>query len=98
MVVYLVFKLIFRFKTIEEVLERANATPYGLAAGIWTSTLSKAERMARGLRVGTLWVNCYNWTPYNTPFGGMKESGFGRDLGDAALQEYTVIKAITYRI
>ena len=67
------------FKTMEEALERANDTNYGLAGGIFTSNMNIAEKCTRELHFGTVWVNNYNWTPCWAPFGGMKESGFGRD-------------------
>lgn len=85
------------FKTVEEVIQRSNDTIYGLASGVFTKDMSKAEYFVRNVDSGTVWVNYYNITPYNVPFGGMKLSGFGRDNGEEALHEYTTTKAIYYR-
>jgi len=86
------------FKTIEEVLERANATPYGLASGVWTRDVGNAEHCIQELETGVTWVNCYNLCPSHLPFGGVKQSGFGKDLGTEALSEYTTVKAVTMRV
>ncbi|KAK3828258.1 MAG: aldehyde dehydrogenase [Benniella sp.] len=86
------------FTSIEEVLERANATPYGLASGVWTKNLSKAEQCIQELETGLTWVNCYNMCSAHLPFGGVKESGFGKDLGTEAVYEYTTVKAVTVRV
>ncbi|GJJ75986.1 hypothetical protein EMPS_08344 [Entomortierella parvispora] len=86
------------FSTIEEALERANATPYGLASGVWTKDLSKAERCIQELQTGVTWVNTYNLCSSHLPFGGVKESGIGKDLGAASLDEYTRVKAVTIRV
>jgi aldehyde dehydrogenase (NAD+) len=67
---------------------------YGLAAGIWTRDVSKAHRVARAIRAGTVWINCYNAYDPAAPFGGFKESGFGRDLGRHALDNYTETKTV----
>ena len=72
----------------------ANDTSYGLAAGIWTNDLKKALTFARGIKAGTVWVNTYNMTDNALPFGGYKESGFGRELGAAALETYTQTKTV----
>ncbi|GAM21005.1 hypothetical protein SAMD00019534_041800 [Acytostelium subglobosum LB1] len=85
---------IFKFKTVEEVIERANNTIYGLAAGLWTQDISKAHKVEKKLKAGTVWINDYNYTNFIIPFGGYKQSGFGRDLSDYALQEYCSVKAI----
>src|SRR5699024_7481289 len=69
------------FKTIDEVVTRANDSPYGLAAGIWTESLSTAHQVADRLKAGSVWVNCYNLTDPASPFGGYKQSGFGREMG-----------------
>jgi acyl-CoA reductase-like NAD-dependent aldehyde dehydrogenase len=82
------------FNDIEEALEKANNTDYGLASGVFTSDMNKAEYFVRNIQAGTVWINYYNITPYNIPFGGMKQSGFGRDNGDEALNEYTTLKAV----
>ncbi|KAG0345573.1 aldehyde dehydrogenase (NAD(P)(+)) ald5 [Podila humilis] len=86
------------FKTMEEVLERANATPYGLASGVWTRDLGKAEHLSQELETGVTWVNCYNLCSVHLPFGGVKESGFGKDLGAEAINEWTTVKAVTIRV
>ncbi|KAL0270773.1 UNVERIFIED_CONTAM: hypothetical protein PYX00_008070 [Menopon gallinae] len=85
---------IIRFKTMEEVIERANKTEYGLAAGIFTKDIDKAVYMMQGLRAGTVWVNTYNAIIPQTPFGGFKLSGHGRELGEYALEHYTEVKSV----
>jgi phenylacetaldehyde dehydrogenase len=72
----------------------ANATSYGLASGVWTKDLSKAHRTARALRAGTVWINCYNVFDAALPFGGYKESGWGREMGAEALELYTEVKSV----
>ncbi len=85
---------VIKFSDDEEAIRIANDTSYGLAAGIWTRDLKRALRTPRMLRAGTIWVNQYNMiTPY-TPFGGYKQSGFGRDLSKHAIEEYTQIKNV----
>lgn len=83
-----------RYKTIDEVVERANASPYGLAAGIWTENLKHAHTLANKLQAGSVWVNCYNLTNPAAPFGGYKESGIGREMGSYALENYTEVKSV----
>jgi acyl-CoA reductase-like NAD-dependent aldehyde dehydrogenase len=72
----------------------ANRTIYGLAAGIWTRDIKKALRTARAVKAGTVWVNTYNMYDAASPFGGFKQSGFGRDLGEQALEGYTQVKSV----
>jgi gamma-glutamyl-gamma-aminobutyraldehyde dehydrogenase len=76
----------------DEATAVAGDTPYGLAAAVWTSDLGTAHRMARRLRAGTVWVNCYEEGDMNAPFGGVKLSGFGRDKSRHALDEYRDVK------
>jgi phenylacetaldehyde dehydrogenase len=76
------------------MMAKANDTMYGLAAGIWTKDISKAHRMAAQLRAGTVWINCYNVFDAAMPFGGYKQSGWGRDMGHDALELYTETKAV----
>ncbi|PIO28246.1 hypothetical protein AB205_0088250, partial [Aquarana catesbeiana] len=80
---------------IEGVLARANSTEYGLASGVFTKDVSKAMYVSEKLEAGTVFVNTYNKTDVAVPFGGFKQSGFGKDLGEEALHEYLRTKAIT---
>lgn len=86
---------ILPFKTVDEVIERANNTCYGLAAAVWTRDVGKAHKFAQSVRAGTVWVNCYDVFDAAAPFGGFKMSGIGRELGAAALQNYTELKTVT---
>ena len=80
--------------TLEDAVAKANATSYGLAAGVWTRDVSKAHRVARALEAGTVWVITYNLYDPALPFGGFKESGFGRELGLEALDAYLETKSV----
>jgi phenylacetaldehyde dehydrogenase len=82
------------FSDHEEVVKQANNTVYGLAAGIWTRDISKAHRLASQLRAGTVWINCYNVFDAALPFGGYKQSGWGREMGHDVLELYTEVKAV----
>jgi len=82
------------FDDVEEAIQLANQTIYGLAAGVWTRDIGKAHRFARAVRAGTVWINTYNRYDSASPFGGFKASGFGRDLGEHALHEYTQTKSV----
>jgi len=86
---------IIKFKDIEDLVERANKTMYGLAAGVWTRDIGKAHAIANSVRAGTVWVNCYDVFDAAAPFGGFKMSGIGRELGEYALRNYTEIKTVT---
>lgn len=89
---------IIRFKQMEEVLERANNSSYGLAAGIFTKDIEKANYFVQGLRAGTIWVNTYNAFGAQVPFGGYKMSGHGRENGEYALQNYTEVKSVVMKM
>ena len=82
------------FDDEEEAIRIANATVYGLAAGVWTSSIRRALVMSERLEAGTVWVNCYRVTSYMTPFGGFKRSGFGREGGMEAIREYLQTKSV----
>jgi aldehyde dehydrogenase (NAD+) len=86
---------IIPFDSIDEVVQRANNTMYGLAAAVWTRDITKAHAIAGSVRAGTVWVNCYDVFDAGAPFGGFKQSGIGRELGEYGLQQYTEIKTVT---
>ncbi len=83
-----------RFQNADDAITKGNATVYGLAAAVWTRDISKAHRIARAIKAGTVWVNTYNLFDPALPFGGFKESGFGRDQGRDALEKYTQTKSV----
>jgi len=85
---------VIRGNDVDDVVEKANRTIYGLASAIWTRDVKKAHAIARRLRAGTVWINCYNVFDAASPFGGFKQSGFGRDLGAAALEGFTEVKSV----
>jgi aldehyde dehydrogenase (NAD+) len=89
---------IIPFKTVDEVVARANRTNYGLAAAVWTRDIKKAHAIANSVRAGTVWVNCYNVLDNRAPFGGFKQSGIGRELGEYGLQQYTEVKTVTMKL
>ena len=82
------------FDDVDQAIEQANASPYGLAAAVWTRDVKKAHYVARRLKAGTVWINTYNLYDAAVPFGGYKQSGYGRDLGRHALDNYTETKAV----
>ena len=85
---------VLEFEDEQEVIERANATEFGLAAGVFTNDLTRAHRVIARLQAGTCWVNQYNVTPIELPFGGVKLSGLGRENGRAAIEHYTQLKSV----
>jgi aldehyde dehydrogenase (NAD+) len=89
---------IIKFHDIDEVVERANNTMYGLAAGVWTRDIGKAHAIANSVRAGTVWVNCFDVFDAAAPFGGFKQSGIGREMGEYALQQYTEVKTVTVKL
>jgi aldehyde dehydrogenase (NAD+) len=89
---------IIKFQDVEEVIQRANNTMYGLAAAVWTQDITKAHAIANNVRAGTVWVNCYDVFDAAAPFGGFKQSGMGRELGEYGLQQYTEIKTVTVKL
>ena len=82
------------FKSVEEGIAEGNQTTYGLAAAVWTRDVAKALKAARAIRAGTVWVNAYNLFDAALPFGGFKESGFGREMGSVGLDHYTEVKTV----
>jgi aldehyde dehydrogenase (NAD+) len=86
--------VVSKFRDDEELVKLANDTLYGLAAGIFSQNISRAIKLANKIRAGTVWINMYNVLHPNVPFGGYKQSGFGRELGEYALENYTQVKAV----
>jgi betaine-aldehyde dehydrogenase len=82
------------FDTEDEVIARANDTEFGLAAGVFTADMTRAHRVIGQLQAGTCWINAYNLTPVEAPFGGSKLSGVGRENGHAAVHHYTQVKSV----
>ena len=86
---------VLKFSDVDEIARRANDTNFGLAAAVWTRDVAKAHRFASKVRAGTVWVNCYDVFDAAAPFGGFKQSGLGRELGEAGLEAYTESKTVT---
>ncbi len=89
---------ILKFKDMDDLVDRANKTMYGLAAAVWTRDISKAHHVANNVRAGTVWVNCFDVFDAAAPFGGFKQSGIGRELGEYGLQQYSEIKTVTVKL
>lgn len=89
---------IAKFSTVDEILKIANKSSYGLAAAVHTANVNTAINVANALHAGTVWVNSYNMLHWQVPFGGYKESGIGRELGEAALSNYTQTKSVSIRL
>lgn len=89
---------LIRFKSLDEVIERANNNDYGLAAAVFSKDIDKVNYLVQGLRAGTVWVNTYNVLSAQAPFGGYKMSGHGRENGEYGLQAYTEVKSVITRI
>jgi aldehyde dehydrogenase (NAD+) len=83
-----------KFRDADEAVEIANCTIYGLVSAVWTRDIKLAHRMAADIKAGSVWINTYNGFDTASPFGGYKQSGFGRDLGSYALEQYTNIKSV----
>jgi len=88
---------ILKFKSVDEVIKRANSSNYGLAAGVVTKDIGNAIKISNGLRTGTVWVNSYDVFDSTTPFGGFKDSGLGRELGEAGLRNYLETKTVVIK-
>jgi phenylacetaldehyde dehydrogenase len=86
------------FSDLDEIAAQANDSDYGLGAGIWTRDISKAHALAKKIRAGTVWINCYNVFDASLPFGGYKQSGWGREMGHEVLEAYTEVKAVTTQL
>lgn len=89
---------VLKFSDLEELVRRSNATNFGLAAAVWTRDVSRAHDVARRLRAGTVWINCYDVFDAAAPFGGFKQSGFGRELGERGLDPYLETKTVTVNL
>ena len=85
-------------RTLDEIAAEASDSSYGLGAGIWTKDISKAHALAKKLGAGTVWINCYNVFDASLPFGGYKQSGWGREMGHEVLNNYTEVKAVTTQL
>jgi len=86
------------FEKTDEVVAQMNDTPYGLAGAVWTKDIGKAHRMAKAMKAGTVWINCYNVFDAALPFGGHKQSGWGREMGHEVFEHYTQVKAVCLKM
>jgi len=89
---------IMKFKTLEEAIERSNKTLYGLAAGVFTKNIDTAMMFTQGVQSGTVWINTFLELNAQTPFGGFKQSGIGRELGEDGLHEYCEVKTVVMKL
>jgi acyl-CoA reductase-like NAD-dependent aldehyde dehydrogenase len=85
---------VISFDNDDDLIRQANETIYGLSAGIWTSNITRAHRFARAIKAGVVWINTYNMMNAASPFGGYKQSGYGREMGKHALELYTQVKSV----
>ena len=85
---------VITFSDEEDLVKQANDTIYGLSAGIWTKDITRAHRFAREIHAGTIWINTFNMFNAASPFGGFKQSGYGREMGKHALELYTHVKSV----
>ncbi len=85
---------LFPFDTVDEVIDRANSTDYGLVAAVWTKDIKKAHLAAQRLKAGVVWINCYQFVDAAAPWGGVKQSGYGREKGPYAIENYTSVKSV----
>jgi acyl-CoA reductase-like NAD-dependent aldehyde dehydrogenase len=88
------FVTVLRFSTDEEALAIANGTQYGLGSGLWTRDLQRAHRMAADIHAGMCWINCYKRVSPGSPFGGVGQSGYGREMGFEAIHDYTEARSV----
>ena len=86
------------FEDLDAVIARGNDTEYGLAASVWTKDINKTHKVAKGLKAGTVWVSCHNIFDAAAPFDGYKRSGFGREMGTHALENYTQVKNVIIQL
>lgn len=89
---------ILKWSEEEDVIKRANALPYGLGAGVVTTNIDRAMTFVKRLHAGTVYVNCYDYTQASTPFGGYKDSGIGKDLGDEGIESYLLTKTVIMKV